>query len=47
MTMTALVPSARHPNGFSPFLYLSEVFYTRLELLLGCRYRSDKLGVPT
>jgi len=37
----------RHPNGFSPFLYLSKVFYTRLELLLGCGYGSDKLGVPT
>jgi len=30
------LPSARHPNGFSLFLYLSKVFYTRLELLLGC-----------
>jgi len=29
------------------FLYLSKVFYTRLELLLGCRYGSDKLGFPT
>jgi len=30
-----------------PFLYLSKVIYTRLELLLGCRYGSNKLGVPT
>jgi len=27
------LPSARHPTGFSPFLYLSKVFYTRLEVL--------------
>jgi len=40
-------PSAKHPNGFSPFLYLSKYFYTRLKLLLGLRYGSDKLGVPT
>jgi len=34
-------------NGFSLFLYLSKVFYTRQELLFGCGYGSDKLGVPT
>jgi len=35
------------PKWVLPFLYLSKVFYTRLELLLGCGYGSDKLGVPT
>jgi len=28
------LPSARHPNEFSPFLLLSKVFYSRQELLL-------------
>jgi len=41
------LPSKANPNGFSLFLYLSKVFFTRLELLLGCGYGSDKLGVPT
>jgi len=35
--LSCRLPSARHPNGFSLFLYLSKVFYTRLEILLGCR----------
>jgi len=30
-----------------PFLYLSKVIYTRLELLLSYRYGSNKLSVPT
>jgi len=39
------LPSARHPNGFSPFLFLSKVFYTRLELLLGFAFPFSR-GIP-
>jgi len=38
---------SKTPKWILFFLYLSKVFYTRLELLLGCEYGSDKLGVPT